>query len=68
MAKPYKSISVTDDMIDDGVLDTILDTDRVAATVRDHGIDANEFWAETGRLDGNREPITLGELRDFLGY
>lgn len=67
MPKPYQSISLSEDDQDDSeVLATVLDYGRALATVVDHGGDVDDFFAERGKRW--REPVTLGELRDFLGY
>jgi hypothetical protein len=67
MSKPYKSVSLSEEDQDDAaVLATVLDYGRALATVTDHGADVDEFLTERG--ERWREPVTLGELREFLGY
>ena len=55
---PYRSLNPSSP----AALATILDTARAVATVIDHGVDAAEFFAECAL------PVTLGDLRNFLGY
>jgi hypothetical protein len=64
-ALPYPSLCVPMDA-DEELLETELQAARVAATIRDHGCDPDDFWAERTKADA--EPVTLGELRDWLGY
>ncbi len=49
-------------------LDTVLSLNFVCRALAEHRVDICEFFDETGRSDGNNEPVRLGELRDFLGY
>lgn len=48
------------------VLKTELTTEFVLGVLREHGADYDEFEAE--RKTDWRKPVTLGELRDWLGY
>jgi hypothetical protein len=62
-ARPYRSLTISEDDQWDKVCSTILDDRRVAATIIDHGADPGEFWDEH-----HGDYVTLGQLRDWLGY
>ena len=68
MAKPYKSLTISEDDDFAEMCKTVLNFDRALATILDHGSDSegvNDFLNE--RAD-KAAPITLGELREYLGY
>jgi hypothetical protein len=68
MAKPYKSLTPNPDGDFGETCKIELDFDRAIATLIDHGCDSESVADFLSEHSDESAAITLGELRDFLGY